>query len=438
MNTESKVRAGFGMRDITPKVMVPMSGYDLRQACAIGVHDPLSVRALAIGDEDPLLLLSFDLLGIPSYHTKPLRNRLSGKFGVSGERIVFGAIHTHAAPKSIFRSFDCYDAVYAEYVLKQAEEAAAEALNDREERTVRFSESFPENVACFRDAGAAESHFAMPTETLWFEKEGKAPLLMVVFACHPTVLNEKNLWMSRDLVWGCEKALSERIPGSMPESMPESISEAKVIFFNGAAADVSTRYTRRASTFDEAARLGGILAESILCSRKSAAEAGDWTDLRAKAGELYVPPAAYFTGERRAEVLAYLNRKIETCPDERQKREFIACRSVLERKNYGIDDKGAPKQGETVYLQAVSAGDVKMLFLPFEYAQKDAAKLKKQAEEACGGHCLVICYSNGYDGYLPSGRPLEQDSGYEDMASNYRSDAKELVAARLMELTEGE
>jgi len=424
MEEITRTAVGFGIRDITPSVMVPMSGYDLRTAIAEGVHDPLSVRALAIGGEDPALLIAFDLLGISAYHAEPLRKRLSERFGIRPERIAASAIHTHAAPKSIFQSFACYDPSYAAYVLKQAEEAAAEAIATREERTAFLSETLAEGVACFRDAGAEGSRFAMPSETIWWEKEGCAPVLMTLFTCHPTVLNEQNLRMSRDLVWGCEKALLTRIPG------------AKAIFFNGACADISTRYTRRASTFEEAERLGAIWAGRILESREQAQAVSEADGLKAAASTLYVPPADYFTGEKRAQVLAHLNQKITACPDERQKREYAACRSVLERKNYGIDAAGNPRGGEEVYLSALSLGSVKLVFLPFEYARKDAALLERDCERRFGGRCLVICYSNGYEGYLPSGRPLDEDSGYEDMASNFRSDAKLLAAEAVNRLLE--
>ena len=142
----------------------------------------------------------------------------------------------------------------------------------------------------------------------------------------------------------------------------------------------------------------------------------------------------YFTGEKRASVLAYLKNKIDTCEDERRRREYISCALVLERKNYGLGADGKPRGGENVYVAAARFGDVQFVFLPFEYAQKDAALLKEDAEKDFGGHCIVVCYSNGYDGYLPSGRPLDQDSGYEDMASGYRSDAKELTKETLMGL----
>ena len=58
----------------------------------------------------------------------------------------------------------------------------------------------------------------------------------------------------------------------------------------------------------------------------------------------------------------------------------------------------------------------------------DAEVLAKEIGVKFGKIAVICCYSNGYEGYLPSGRPLDRDSGYEDMASGFRSDAKQLVA----------
>ena len=136
----------------------------------------------------------------------------------------------------------------------------------------------------------------------------------------------------------------------------------------------------------------------------------------------FMPPADFFTPEERKEIIPYLEQKIENCTDTQQKREWIACRSVLVREHYGTG------KGYDAWLSMLSLGDVVFCNTPFEYASVDADVLKARLNEEYGKDFVVCCYSNGYEGYLPSGRKLDRDSGYEDMASNLRSDAKYLVA----------
>jgi len=54
-----------------------------------------------------------------------------------------------------------------------------------------------------------------------------------------------------------------------------------------------------------------------------------------------------------------------------------------------------------------------------------------------GKNAWIRCYAGGYEGYLPSGKPLTRDSGYEDMASGYASEAKELLAAAVLDALKG-
>jgi hypothetical protein len=73
-------------------------------------------------------------------------------------------------------------------------------------------------------------------------------LTLYNFPCHPTVLGPDNLLASADFTAGIQALLG----GEM------------AVFLNGAAGDISTRFTRRESTFAECDRMGQIAAEHIL------------------------------------------------------------------------------------------------------------------------------------------------------------------------------
>ena len=57
--------------------------------------------------------------------------------------------------------------------------------------------------------------------------------------------------------------------------------------------------------------------------------------------------------------------------------------------------------------------------LPFEVDSKDGDELQSILTQAAGKPVYLLCYTGGYDGYLPSGKPLSADSSYEDFASRY-------------------
>ena len=273
-----------------------------------------------------------------------------------------------------------------------------------------YAHTMATGVGSYRDRVREESAYAMPCDTVVFEPldDANKTILLSVYACHPTVLNESNLLMSRDLVYGCDKRLAELVPN------------ADVMFLNGACADISSRYSRVASNYEEVERLGSLWAEAVAASLPNAEPLEDL--LMADQTSLFIPPAQFFTPAEREEILAYLETKIEACQDSQQKREYISCRSVLQRKHYG---QGTGCDAE---LHVIGLGNLVFCSLPFEYASVDAEVLAKEIGVKFGKIAVICCYSNGYEGYLPSGRPLDRDSGYEDMASGFRSDAKQLVA----------
>ncbi len=452
----SLLLAGFGQREITPDHPVPLAGFDLRKGPSEGVHDPLFVRALLLtAGGESVLLLEADLLGTSDYLCDRIRNRvreaLAGDLDLKDKDIQIGAIHTHAAPQSVFRAFDCYEDDYLDTIAELAAEAARDARADLHLVRAGLTEDTVEEVGCFRDSSRAESLFAMPVRQLWLLGEaGESPMVAVLFCCHPTVLNEQNRLISRDLLWGAEESLKKRM--SLEGSpMP------RVLWMNGACADISTRYTRRESTFEEARRLGSRMAESL--RKPEEAELTGNVTLKTEELMLRVPPARFFTKEERREILAYLEEKIEACPDAAQKREYIACRSVLQRPHYGEgqgtlarlsllemefgQEKGSRQTSQNLTqktAQMLTQQTVQKLALvgvPFEYAQKDAVRLSGRIAIETGKNAWIRCYAGGYEGYLPSGKPLTRDSGYEDMASGYASEAKELLAAAVLDALKG-
>lgn len=409
------LKAGYCKKDITPEKCYPMAGFDLRKEANTGVHDPIGCYMLVLDDEENLVVFGgFDLLGVSDALVSRITEGICAAMPVKREAVMLGAIHTHAAPQAIFRSFSCYDADYVDFVVDVAVTAAKEAYESRHAVKASYAHTTVRNVASYRDRVREESAYDMPCDTVYLQ--GEQPMLLTVFACHPTVLNEQNFLISRDLVYGCDKRLKELYPN------------AKTLFFNGACADASTRYSRFASNYAEVDRMGAIWADAIADSLQRAKELD--VSVSAKETLLFVPPAEFFTHKEREEIIPYLEQKIENCTDTQQKREWIACRSVLVRTHYGSF------KGCDTLLKVISLGEVLFCSMPFECASVDAEMYAARIKALTGKDAVICCYSNGYEGYLPSGRKLDKDSGYEDMASNFRSDVKFLVGDAFAALAE--
>ena len=438
----SKLFAGFGQREITPGKPCPLAGFDLRKESSTGVHDPLYTRCVLLegrenGNSSPqetVLFVEVDLLGTSDYFCREIETAVKEQYPSIGEVLV-GAIHTHAAPQSVFRTMPSYDPAYCEGIIRKILEAAGEALADLHQVRAAFYEKRAEAVGSFRDTSRDRSWFSMPVRILRLEDisgqkpDGKGPIELVLFACHPTVLNEKNLLISRDLVWGWEEAVK----------FLEKEKAPQMLFMNSACADVSTRYTRKEASFRETLRLGALLAER---TRTDPSEL-EWAEdgkISFRSFDVDVPPSDFFSESERGDVLLYLEKKIEGCADEEQKREYTACRSVLQRPSYGKGGGVTARislAGIDLFIpegrKEIRKDSYAYICLPFEYPQKEAVRFGGAVMMKTGRTALIRCYAGGYEGYLPSGRKLDKDSGYEDMASRYRSDAKEILQERIMD-----
>ena len=86
-------------------------------------------------------------------------------------------------------------------------------------------------------------------------KSGKRAIFYS-FPCHPTVLSAGNLLVSADFAGQIEKHLHGDF----------------TVFANGAAGDISTRFTRQESSFEECERMGKLAADYILTLLEQAEE----------------------------------------------------------------------------------------------------------------------------------------------------------------------
>ena len=136
--------AGYASADITPPTPgLTLSGFAARcNQPSTGVHDPLSVRALALEQGDrAILLLSFDLLAIGEPLAAEMEAGLDAALGSRFPRSarVLSCTHTHSAPASI-RLIGCgiEDPGYWELLARRASETAAAAAGSMREARVRW------------------------------------------------------------------------------------------------------------------------------------------------------------------------------------------------------------------------------------------------------------------------------------------------------------
>ena len=85
---------GVGRVDITPNEAIRMSGYGGRTGLSREIAGRLWTKALAIGDENPVIIVTLDLIGVPDW----LRERVVEQLGIPEANIALCASHTHSGP----------------------------------------------------------------------------------------------------------------------------------------------------------------------------------------------------------------------------------------------------------------------------------------------------------------------------------------------------
>lgn len=253
------MRIGFSKSDITPPAGIVLGGYAGYRPCS-GVHDPLFCKAVVLEQEGiRFCLVALDLLCVDEALYRRIGRAVSG-LGIEPERLLVCAIHSHAAPQGVIAGEGALSAVncsaeeasplfcaYMEEVVRKAADTCRTAAEKLEPFLVRAVKSSTPPVGSERHTGAAPGG---SLTVIQCKTESGKLLTLSNFPCHPTVLGPDNLLASADFTADMEALLG----GDM------------AVFLNGAAGDISTRFTRRESTFAECHRMGQIAAEHILAA----------------------------------------------------------------------------------------------------------------------------------------------------------------------------
>lgn len=285
-------KIGFAKTDITPPVGTELGGYAGFRPCT-GIHDPLSCRAVVLEQDGVRFGLAvLDLMCVDEGLYLAVAEKAE-KLGISRQRLILAAIHSHAAPTGMVPGAGPLARInspeepkkpefreYMDAVVERTLEALKTAAERTEDFRIRWARGDVPPVGSERHTG--ESAGGKLTAIQIRTVSGKN-LILYNFPCHPTVLSAANTLVSRDFA----ATIEEKLGADMG------------VFLNGAAGDISTRFTRRESSFEECDRMGTLAAEAVktLLSGAAYTEPGELTGIR----EWVTVPARKILGEEEAQ-----------------------------------------------------------------------------------------------------------------------------------------
>ena len=324
------------------------------------VHDHLHGRILAFEDENMLFVnVSVDLLGIDYVVTQKLEERLNSEHD-KPVHLVISATHTHYGGDTRIEEYrqQCLEQIYEGISSLQFKEGQLSATY----KSVEF-----EGVGTSRITG----HKALVLLNLIQIYDGDEEVVDIInHNCHPTVLSaEKTHFFSSEYVGYALSRLHD-------------LDGLDYTFLQGAAGDVSTRFTRKGQQYRDVEDLGEKLVEKV-----------SW---------LKQQPA-----ERKPLSLAYQQKMIEPTYDLTPIDVSLLPDNLSERELYTISlGKGArteliahPERWQrSLLISQLDLGLVRIIFAPNEFFSYYLSVLDTSK-------AFLVCYSNGYSPYVA---PLDQ------------------------------
>ena len=253
------LKAGVAIRDITPQQKILMSGYpEPKERYALTAHDPLYSSAYYFDNgKEKMMFFCNDIINMTRDRCNELRMLVEKHCGIPRQNVAVSCTHTHSGPVSgsdIWKDFEAKGEMFPDnndYIRDLMLEAAKEAVATAFDAEIGYGIG-----TCGKEKGMGGNRhnpdgLADPSVNVLGIKDKKGQLrgCIVNYSMHPTVLQAENFRISADFPCYIREYLNEDNP-------------YLVFGFNmGSSGNQSTRYFRKAQDFDEARRIGYLLAE---------------------------------------------------------------------------------------------------------------------------------------------------------------------------------
>jgi len=407
---------GFAEVTISPPDPVghPLAGYIARRGASKGLHDDIYLRVLFMEADGAVAIVSLDLLAVDEKMRDDLRGIASRTLGSVYTLVT--ATHTHSAPATLFSNtlltygLRDFREDYYRFFLERAAVAFEEA-SSTEPATLTFHETPVTGVAT--DRNDPRKPIDSTARALKFETPSGA-LLLLNYAVHPTVLGPKNLLISADIAGYAVRYLVNR--GGLRGA----------VFVNSDSANVSTRFTRRNQSFEEAERLGKLLAEQVLSAIKSGGESIDATAVSIAVRNVdieYKSPK-----EKASELEKNLVRLVFSSKGRRARTFVESVEAILALRK--LSKLATLPRNATAEISWIRMNrSLGMLALPFEVHSEIGRQLRELAARTGVKNFMLFSYANGYYGYIaPHGEvsyealsQLIRDESYTRLIESIRS-----------------
>jgi len=428
--------AGAAAAEITPQKSMFLFGYPHVPRHSTGVHDPLWSTALYLADgRMEAMFIANDIIFISKASAGRVRRRIQADIGVPAANVMVSATHTHSGPITVDYISNEADAIvpkadpeYLRFFESQMVAVAVAARRAAEPAQVGLALGDSTGVGTNRRDPAGPADHQVPVLLVRSADGGRNLAAMVVCSMHPTVLHEDSTLISGDF------------PGLARIHLQHSClgGDCPVLLHTGPAGNQSPRHVTKGNTFEEADRLGQVLARAVEAALPHVRWADDpalWCE-----SEFLDLPRRTFAGVDEAEETLALVRKrlddLRAAGAPRQEVRTAECdwfgaEETLTLARAAADGRldAATKTCLPAEVQVIAVGPWAFAGWPGEVFVDYALQVKARSDNA-----FVISLANGeLQGYIVT-EAAADEGGYEASNALFAPAAGGMLAEKTVEI----
>ncbi len=256
------MKASIKTVDITPAVGMQMAGYSERDHGAEGIHDDLCAKCFVLDDgENKVAIVICDVINVDAYLTNAVRQIVSSQSDIKADHIMIQATHTHSGPYATrLHAFEYLPTIqtdpetnkaYYHMLIQKIAGGILWANRELKDAKIGFGSGSVVGLSTNRNDPATYADNSANIIRI-DDLDGNLVGIISQYTAHPTVLNHENFLFTADY------------PGAFRKHMEAYYPNVEIVFAQGCAGSISTRYTKKASTYEEADRLAQkLVAETI-------------------------------------------------------------------------------------------------------------------------------------------------------------------------------
>lgn len=308
------IKFGYGQSKLKLKNNQYLSGYAPIRKCE-GEHDELGIKTNVFFDSKVnkyYIFTVLDVIAIDEDLTNRVEKKLENLIEPENFTLFLIATHTHSGPSGMIQTRKNFKkglvGIFGEFdegLNKDASEKIFETIRNSIESLEEFSysahQSRIENIGA--DRHQVDNLIDNKMTSFEITTKNKDTVLMTNYSCHPTVLSYENKLSSSDFLSEFYIKCSEEFK--------------QTTFINGSSANVSTRFTRKDQSIQQAKNFGKSLYDQFL--NKEVIMSNDTKPFSIDSMKSYIKLKTKNLNDISIELLEKniqtLNKEIERCTD---------------------------------------------------------------------------------------------------------------------------